>query len=63
MPGLLPVPVSLTRSGYPTFIPAYHRLMIYKKDEKADLLVRLYLSFLTLAYVIELSKKVSKSTF
>lgn len=61
--GLLPFPVSLTRSGYPTIIPAFHRLMIYKKDEKADLLVRMYLSFFTLSYVIELSKKVSKSTF
>ena len=41
---LLPVPVSLTRSGYPKIIPSFHRKMIMKKDQKADLLVHIYLS-------------------
>lgn len=30
--GLLPVPVSLTRSGYPDIIPSFHRKMIRKKE-------------------------------
>lgn len=41
---LLPVPVSLTRSGYPKIIPSFHRKMIMKKDQKADLWVHIYLS-------------------
>lgn len=35
---LLPVPVSLNRSGYPRIIPSFHRRMIMRKDEKADYL-------------------------
>ena len=41
---LLPVPLSLTRSGYPKIIPSFHRKMIMKKDQKADLWVHIYLS-------------------
>ena len=59
---LLPVPVSLTRSGYPQILPSFHRLMIYKKDDKADMIVRIYLSFFTIANAILIPKKVSKST-
>jgi len=51
--GLLPFPVSLTRKGYPTIIPFFHRLMIYRKDEKADNSVQLYLSWFSLAKVIK----------
>lgn len=40
-PGLLPVPVSLTRSGYPRIIPSFHRNLIMRKDEKADVLVKI----------------------
>lgn len=61
---LLPVPVSLSRSGYPRMIPSFHRLMIYKKDDRADQLVQMYLSFFALCKIIELAKKVSyKNTF
>lgn len=41
---LLPVPVSLTRSGYPKIIPSFHRKILMKKDQKADLWVHIYLS-------------------
>ena len=62
-PDLLPVPVSLTRSGYPRIIPPFHRLEIYKKNERSDLLVKVYLSFFSLATVICLAKKIDKTTF
>nr|UJQ92583.1 MAG: putative RNA-dependent RNA polymerase [Mitoviridae sp.] len=55
----LPVPVSLNRSGYPRIIPPFHRKQILRKDEKADQLVQLYLSFFTLNKIIRLAKKVS----
>lgn len=42
-PGQLPTPISLTRSGYPTIIPTFHRQMMYRKDDKADKLVQLSL--------------------
>ena len=58
-PELLPVPVSLNRSGYPRIIPAFHRRIITRKDDRADELVRLYLSFFTLNRIIKLAKKVS----
>jgi len=45
---LLPVPVSLTRSGYPRIIPRFHRNIIFKRDERADVLVQMYLSFFSL---------------
>lgn len=47
--GSLSVPVSLTRSGYPRIIPSFHRKMILRKDDRADVLVRLYCSFFSLA--------------
>lgn len=40
----LPVPVSLTRSGFPRIIPFFIRRQMYKKDEKADMLVKIWLS-------------------
>ena len=60
-PQLLPVPVSLTRSGYP--IPSFHRIMMYVKDSHADLLVKLYLSFFSLSKRILLAKKIKTDTF
>ena len=45
---LLPVPVSLLRAGYPKIIPAFHRRMMMVKDDKADMLVRISLSYLSL---------------
>lgn len=62
-PELLPVPISLTRSGCPRIIPSFHRRMIYKRDDKADPLVKLYLSFFTLSKLIKLCPKISKKTF
>lgn len=61
--GQLPVMVSLTKSGLPRIIPSHHRRMIMRRDDKADGLVKLYLSWFSLAKVILLSKKVSKETF
>lgn len=43
-PTLLPFPVALAGSGYPKIIPSFHRKMIRRKDDKADLLVKLFLS-------------------
>lgn len=56
------MPISLTRSGCPRIIPSFHRRMIYKRDDKADLLVKLYLSFFTLSKLIKLCPKISKKT-
>lgn len=54
--------VSLTRSGYPRIIPAHPRRMMRQRDEKADKLVKLYLSWFTLSKIILLAKPVSKDT-
>jgi len=58
-----PFPISLTRSGYPRIIPAYHRHVIMLGGDRADGLVRMYLSFFSLTKVIPLAKRVSKETF
>lgn len=60
---LLPVPVSLTRSGYPQIIPSFHRQRMYVKDDYSDTLVQIFLSFFSLAKVLLVAKKVSKYTF
>lgn len=61
---LLPVPISLNRSGYLRIIPAFHRRIMMQKDDRADELVCLYLSFFSLYRIIRLAKKVSyKGTF
>lgn len=44
----LPFPVSNTRSGIPRCIPSFHRHMSLRRDEKADKLVKFYLSLLSL---------------
>lgn len=71
-PGLLPVPVPLTQFGYSRIIPAFHRKMIYRHDDKADIfffdtkadiLVHIYLPFFSLAKVILVAKRISNSTF
>lgn len=59
----LPVMVSLTRSRLPRIIPRYHRKIIYRRDERADRLVQLYLSWFGLSKLIPLAKPVSKATF
>ncbi|CAK9168348.1 unnamed protein product [Ilex paraguariensis] len=60
---LLPTSVSLTRSGYPRIIPSFHRHLLYKKDDRADQLVKLYFSFFSKSRLVKLSKKVDKTTF
>lgn len=55
--------VSLTRSGIPRIIPAYHRHVIRRRDDRADKLVQLYLSWFGLSRLIKLAKPVSKVTF
>jgi len=61
---LLPVPVSLNRSGYPRIIPAFHRRIIMQKNDRSDELVKLYLSFFSLYRIIKRAKKISyTSTF
>lgn len=58
-PELLPVPVSLNRSGYPRIIPAFHRMKIARKDERSDELVQMYLTFFTLNRIVKMAKRVS----
>ncbi|KAF9594908.1 hypothetical protein IFM89_035472 [Coptis chinensis] len=58
-PSLLPVPVSLTRSGFPSYHPCVSSTDDSRKDDKAGALVQIYLSFFTLSKVIELAKPVS----
>lgn len=60
---LLPPPVSLTRSGLSRIIPRFHRLWIIKRDDRADILVKLYLSFFSIYTIIEIGKRLSKNTF
>jgi hypothetical protein len=57
------VSVSLTRSGLPRIIPKHHRHKITKRDDRADSLVRLWLTWFTLSRLIELAKPISRSTF
>lgn len=54
------VSVSLTKSGIPRLIPVHHRYCIRCRDDRADYLVKLYLSWFGLARIIELAKPVSK---
>lgn len=57
------VSVSLTRSGIPRIIPKVHRRRIRLKDDRADYLVKLYLSWFSLAKVIKLAKPLRKASF
>lgn len=59
----LPVPVSLTRSGFPRIISSYHRRLIYRRDDRADTIVQVYLSFFSLSKIILVAKRVNKATF
>nr|QVU28731.1 RNA-dependent RNA polymerase [Paris mitovirus 1] len=62
-PSLLPVSISLSRSGYPTIIPAYHRKVMAEHSSRSDMLVRLYLSWFSMFKLIALAKPVSTKTF
>lgn len=61
--GLLSPKVSLTRCGLPTIIPSFHRKVIRRRDSRADICVKVYLSWFTLARIVLLAPKVSKETF
>lgn len=52
--------MSLTRSGYPTIIPSTHPKMIIRKDEKADPLVKINLSYVCRS--IRLAKRLDRSS-
>lgn len=43
-------------------IPSFHRKLIIKQDDRADLLVKVYMSFFSLSQVICLAKRVDKNT-
>jgi hypothetical protein len=57
VPNLLPVPVSLTRSGYPRIIPPFIRRKMYKRDDYADRLVKIWLSVFSLSRLVVKAKK------
>lgn len=57
------VPVSLTRTGFPRIIPRHHRYLIHVGDDRADALVRLYLSLFSFYSLIEIGKRLSQETF
>jgi len=58
-----PVSISLTRAGLPRIIPPLHRKVIKRRDCRSDYLVRLYLSWFTLAKIIECAPRISRNTF
>lgn len=55
--------VSLSRAGIPTITPYHHRHIIQNGGERADRLVRLYLSLFSICRVVKLAKPISKATF
>jgi len=57
------VPVSLTRCGIPQIIPAALRKCIRARNDRGDTIVKIYLSWFSLAKLVELAPKVSKGTF
>lgn len=59
----LSVPVSLTRSGLPRIIPKRLRWKIAQRDEYADRLVKLYMSWFGICKLIQLAPKVTRATF
>ena len=52
LPQKFSVPVFLTRKGLPRIIPPFHRKWISTREERADMLVKFYLSVFSLAKVI-----------
>jgi hypothetical protein len=55
--------IALNRAGLPKLIPVHHRHIIMAGGERADYLVRLYLSWFSVCRIVKLAKPVSKSTF
>lgn len=58
-----PYPISLSRSGIPRMIPSFDRIIIRRRNEDSDKLVKWYLSFFSVCGMIPLAVKVTKSTF
>lgn len=57
-----PVSISLTRAGLPTRIPSVHRKVIRLGGERADRMVKLYLSWFSVCRILQLAKPISKAT-
>lgn len=60
---LLKPQVSLTRSGLPRLIPAFHRKVIRQGGDRGDRAVKIYLSWFSLGRVVLLAPKVTAKTF
>lgn len=63
VPRDLSVPVSLTRSGLPTIIPAFHRREMIRRSPRGDVLVRVYLSCFSLGKLILIGKRITRALF
>lgn len=57
------VRIALTRTGLPCIIPRHLRKIIRLRNERSDQLVKLYLSWFTLAKIIQLAKRISSATW
>lgn len=57
------VSVSLTRCGIPKIIPSVLRKHVRARSDRGDIIVKLYLSWFSLAKLVELAPRVSKDTF
>nr|WJJ80270.1 RNA-dependent RNA polymerase [Cannabis sativa mitovirus 1] len=55
--------VSLSRSGIPRIIPKHHRNQIRLRNARSDYLVRVYLSWFSVAKIVKLAKPVKASLF
>lgn len=49
--------MSLSRDGIPRCLPEFHRRKIRVRDDRADMLVRLYLSFFSISKLVLLAKR------
>lgn len=58
-----PISVSLTGSGYPRIIPRHCRKVIYRRDGRADTMVRLFLTFFSFFTIVEKAKIIKSSLF
>lgn len=54
--------VKLNRKGLPVIIPFHHRHIIMSRNERADYLVKLYLSWFSINRLVKLSKPVNSKT-
>lgn len=54
--------VKLNRKGLPVIIPFHHRHIIMSRNERADYLVKLYLSWFSINRLVKLSKPINSKT-